>query len=305
VSFEHALISQYHPRANGASERAVQAAVRTIKKQINGNVADWDYKVPPTQLFLNSKYNIRTKSTPFSLMFGRNPNDFEDFGKEKDFVISEKIRKELQEKIKKMTEVVYPAVFEQVKQVTARQKQKFDESHKLIEFPVGSTVMILITEKQNKLDPKYKGFYTVVRKTTANTYVLRNERGFIEPRNYPPSLLKKVSSKISEHSDDIYEVEAIIGHKKNGENSYIYRCRWLGYDESYDTWEPVDSFTDPKFIKEYWQRIGEVPEGIKAVNKANKKLLKDIKNSVSNQSSGTKRKRYTKLTDQGKKIRKF
>ena len=76
VGFEHALISQYHPRANGASERAVQSAVNTIKKQIVGNVADWDQKVPSAQLFLNSKYNARTKSTPFSLMFGRNPNDF-------------------------------------------------------------------------------------------------------------------------------------------------------------------------------------------------------------------------------------
>ncbi|OAD67144.1 hypothetical protein PHYBLDRAFT_97209, partial [Phycomyces blakesleeanus NRRL 1555(-)] len=70
VGFEHALISQYHPRANGASERAVQPAVNTIKKQIVGNVADWDQKVPSAQLFLNSKYNARTKSTPFSLMFG-------------------------------------------------------------------------------------------------------------------------------------------------------------------------------------------------------------------------------------------
>ena len=28
--------------------RAVQSAVKTIKKQINGNVAEWDYKVGPT-----------------------------------------------------------------------------------------------------------------------------------------------------------------------------------------------------------------------------------------------------------------
>lgn len=56
--------------------------------------------MPSAQLFLNSKYNARTKSTPFSLMFGRNPNDFVDFGKEKDNATAEKIREDLKGKIK-------------------------------------------------------------------------------------------------------------------------------------------------------------------------------------------------------------
>ncbi|KAG2203804.1 hypothetical protein INT47_012737 [Mucor saturninus] len=289
VGFEHALISQYHPRSNGAT---VQSAVNTIKKQIVGNVADWDLKVPSAQLFLNSKYNARTKSTPFSLMFGRNPNDFVDFSQEKDYETAENTRKELQEKIKRMTEIVYPAVYDNVKQVTEKQKQKFDASHKMLDLKPGSTVMILITEKQNKLDPKYKGFYTVVRETAANTYVPKNEKGFLEPRNYPPSLLKKVSDKISEHQDEFLE--------KDDNNKYLYRCKWFDFDESYDSWEPEENFTDPKFIKEYWQRIGEVPESIKEINKANKRLLKDI--NVANQpSSGTKRKRKTRSVSQNKK----
>lgn len=304
VGFEHALISQYHPRANGASERAVQSAVNTIKKQIVGNVADWDLKVPSAQLFLNSKYNARTKSTPFSLMFGRNPNDFVDFGKEKDNATAEKIREDLKGKIKRMTEIVYPAVYENVKHVTEKQKKSFDTSHKMIDLKPGSTVMILVTEKQNKLDPKYKGFYTVVRKTAANTYVLKNEKGFLEPRNYPPSLLKKVSDKISEHKDEFFEVEAIIGHKKDDNNKYMYRCKWFDYDESYDSWEPEDNFTDPKFIKEYWQRIGEVPESVKEINKANKRLLKSM-NIATPQNSGTKRKRITRSVSQNKKQSRF
>ena len=146
------MISQYHPRGNGASERAVQSAVKTIKKLINGNVAEWDCMVGPTQLFLNSKYNIRTKSTPFSLMFGRNSNDFEDFSQEKDKPTQEKINKDLQDKIKFMTEIVYPAVYEQVKRVTDKQKEKFDASHKIQDIPTNATVMILVTDKQNKLD---------------------------------------------------------------------------------------------------------------------------------------------------------
>jgi hypothetical protein len=278
IAFEHALISVLHPRSNGASERAVQSAVKTIRKQINGNVADWDCKVAPTQLFLNSKYNVRTKSTPFSLMFGRNPNDFKDYSQEKDEQTTRKINDDLQKKIRHMTEIVYPAIYERVTHVTNKQKSKFDSKHKLIDIPNGSKVMILITDRQNKLDPHYKGYYTTVRKTAAGTYVLRNEQGFLEPRNYPPSLLK-VTSKNIITDDNYFEVEAIIGHKHdNKKNNYLYRCKWLNYDESYNSWEPPSNFTDPKFITEYWRRIGEVPETTTAINKANKKLLGQIKN---------------------------
>ena len=301
ISFEHALIAQYNPRSNGSSERAVQSAVKTIKKQIDGNVADWDSKVAPTQLFLNSKYNVRTKSTPFSLMFARNPNDFKDFSQEKDEQTAKEITEDLKQKIKNMTEIVYPAIYERVKHVTNKQKEKFDNAHKMIEFPVGSKVMIFITDKQGKLDPNYKGYYTVVRKTAAGTYVLRNEQGFLEPRNYPPSLLKQTSEKIIPKEETYYIVESIIGHKYDKKkNNYKYRCKWLNYDESHNSWEPPSSFSDPKFITDYWRRIGEIPETLTAVNKANKELIKQInqKNSSNNNSLVTNKRRRS--TDQNK-----
>ena len=293
LGFEHALISQFHPRSNGASERAVQSAVKTIKKLINGNVGDWDLKVPPTQLFLNTKYNLRTKSTPFSLMFGHNANDFEDFGKQKDKATTYETEKYLQKKIKLMTEIVYPAVYEQVKKVTEKQKQAFDDNHKIVDIPIGSTVMIYIVDMKGKFDATYEGYYTVMRKTTAGTYVLKNEKGFYTKRNYPPSLLKVVSDKIIPKAELFYEVDAIIGHKKDDEHGYLYRCTWKDYDESHDSWEPPSCFTDAKFITEYWRRIGEIPESIKAVNKANKRKLKELnqaeKNKASNSNAGTKR----------------
>ena len=230
-------------------------------------------------------------------MFGRNPNDFEDFSQEKDKPTEEKINKDLQNKLKFMTEIVYPAVYEQVKRVTNKQKERFDANHKIVKIPVNATVMILVTEKQSKLDPHYKGFYKVVNITKGGAYVLRNEKGFIEPRNYPPSLLKVVSDKIIPKEEKYYEVEAIIGHKKDENNNYLYRCRWLNYDESEDSWEPAENFTDPKFITEYWKRIGQVPEGLKAINKANKKILKELEdhNKQISQLQG-KRKRSTRLS---------
>lgn len=99
VGFEHALISTYHPRSNGASERTVQTSVRTIKKYVNGNKADWDMYVKPTQFFMNIKYNERTRTPPFTLMFGRNANDFEDYSQDEDQGTLVEREKEMQRKV--------------------------------------------------------------------------------------------------------------------------------------------------------------------------------------------------------------
>ena len=58
--------------------------------------------------------------------------------------------------------------------------------------------------------------------------------------------------------------------------------------------------TDPKFIKEYWQRIGEIPESITERNKANKRLLKDLQ-SVKHTP---KRKGSARVANQGKRSRR-
>jgi transposase InsO family protein len=274
--FEHRLISAYHPRANGVSERWVQSSVNTIKKQVNGMSADWDLYVGPTQLHLNTKYNERTKTPPFTLMFGRNANDFEDFSKEKDKAKRTEINQQLQDKIKMMSEIVYPAIYKRSLLVAQKQKDSFDKSHKLIDIPIGAEVMVKVLQKNNKLDPNYIGTYKVLRKTKGGSYVLQNEKGQIEPRNYPPSLLKLVNIDPIKSNDKFYDVEAIVSHKKvNGK--YIYNVRWKGYTPEDDTWEPAENFIDPRFINEYWKRIGMVPEDLSWKRKYN-----EVINSKSN-----------------------
>ena len=291
AGFEHRLISSYHPRANGVSERWVQSSVNTIKKQIRGAIADWDLYVPTTQLYLNTKCNERTKTPPFTLMFGRNANDFEDFSKEKSVEKSTEINRRLLGNIKMMTEVVFPAVYERTKLITGKQKEKFDATHKLIDIPVGASVMVKVTEKQNKLNPNYIGRYIVKRITSGGSYVLENESGKLEPRNFPPSLLKVISQDPVKSKDEFFDVEAIVAHKKIN-NEYLYNVRWKGYTEKDDTWEPAESFVDPKYITKYWERIGVVPKDLKRVNRSDNK---DTEMKYSNPS--IKRKRMLDLND--------
>lgn len=288
IGFDHALISTYHPRSNGASERTVQSAVKTIKKFLYGNKADWDLKVRPTQLFMNNKYNERTKTPPFTLMFGPNANDFENFSHQKDAYARKTIDAELQRKVKEMQEIVFPAIYEKTKKFVEKQKEAFDASHKLMEFPIGSQVMIKVVEKKDKLDPNYYGIYTVLNKTSAGTYVLKKKLKELEPKTYPPSLLKLAPQMQNE--DEFYEVDYILTHKEV-DGKALFKVRWKNYDSSYDTWEPAESFVDPKLLSEYWKKIGVIPPNRKDINKANKKLLTTIEDNHSDKYPSRKRTR--------------
>ncbi|SAL97877.1 hypothetical protein [Absidia glauca] len=76
---DHRVISAYHPRANGAAERTVQTVKATLEKQIDGESRDWDLFVPTVQLAINAKIVRLHGSAPFSLMFARKLNEFNDY----------------------------------------------------------------------------------------------------------------------------------------------------------------------------------------------------------------------------------
>jgi hypothetical protein len=60
------------------------------------NLKNWDLIVPAIQLAINNRIHSVTKSTPFSLMFGRNLNLFKDYSIEE--IGGEIQSKEIQEK---------------------------------------------------------------------------------------------------------------------------------------------------------------------------------------------------------------
>ncbi|KAG0807119.1 hypothetical protein G6F16_013859 [Rhizopus arrhizus] len=102
----------YHPSANGAAERYVQSAKKILAKFLEGATEDWHHYIPSVQLMINNKISTRLQTTPFSLMFARNINDFieyrDDAGelKKKEYMPHD----ELLKRIDHMSQVVFPVV---------------------------------------------------------------------------------------------------------------------------------------------------------------------------------------------------
>ncbi|CDH60654.1 hypothetical protein RO3G_15169 [Lichtheimia corymbifera JMRC:FSU:9682] len=175
LGVHHRFTTPYHPRANGIAERWVQSATDVIRKKIEGAGNDWDYYVPSTQLELNMRVAKRLNTPPFSLMFARDMNAYRDYRKNGATSSKPMSHDELVERLQYMQGIVFPALKEKVEAYNQAMTDKFNSTHKLIDFPEQSHVMVRVQSRGSKLAPAFEGPYTVLRKTEGGTYVLQDE----------------------------------------------------------------------------------------------------------------------------------
>jgi hypothetical protein len=98
-------------------------------------------------------------------------------------------------------------------------------------------IKLLQGGRSTSLSPLYDGPYTVVRKTRAGTYVLKDESNELLHREYVPFELKVVTIDESAIEEELYEVEEIRDHKdENGQRLYL--VKWVGYGERENDWLP-------------------------------------------------------------------
>lgn len=218
-------------------------------------------------------------------MFNRALNKFKDYTKDK--TVRQMSVEEIQEAIKKMEEIVLPAINERTKSVNEARKKKFDKEKTITEFTKGDQVMVRVRNKQGKLDAEYEGPYTIVRKNKGGAYTLKDLQGELELRDHVPSELKLVLPRKDVNAEDKnFTVDKIVAHRKDSNSSYSYKVRWKGYTPEEDTWETPSSFNDPLTITSYWRRIGEV-EPTKA--KGKRKLTARDAAAITNKKTRSKK----------------
>jgi hypothetical protein len=102
---------------------------------LQGYLTEWDQYVPMSQFFVNSKISEHHQSSPFAVMFARAPNSFEDHTQTSE---GQQSPSELQARINFITEVVYPSIRNNASNTQSKMAKKFDSSHQLPSFTVGS-----------------------------------------------------------------------------------------------------------------------------------------------------------------------
>jgi hypothetical protein len=281
----------YHPRGNGLAERYVQVAKLILNKEIKGTKQDWDWFVPNTQLAMNNKVSKRLQTPPFSLMFARHMNKPALTGNPQTNINTLKPMsyEDLIKRIEYMNDVVFPAIKERTQTVVNSQKEAFDKTHRIVDFPIGSYVVAKIPTRKNKSAPAYEGPFEVMQKTTNGTYVLKDTTGALASRNYVPSELKSVSH---DDNDNIFEIEAVLDHKGTPGRRQ-YKVRWKGYSSAHDQWIDAKDMNAQDELDIYWKKREEIKNKKKSeINKsapAEKRKRADIEKRSKRQQGKNKK----------------
>jgi hypothetical protein len=250
----------YNPLGNSVTERFVGIAKSSIIKSLNGKYEDWDLYLNPTQLAMNIKYSKLHKSRPYSIVFNRQPNDFEDYSKVKPTLSLLKAdTKKIQDRLAFAQEVVIPKIASLRKVTQEANHARFEKNHRIIKdmYPIGSKVMIINVHRQSKLEERYSGPFTIKGYTKNKSYILVDRLDNLLSRDVPTHHIKLIESSAASQNvikDQHFEVQAIIAHR-GGPIDYEYLVHWLGYNDPSDhTWQTASDFDSMLHIELYWQR---------------------------------------------------
>ncbi|KAF9982225.1 hypothetical protein BGZ75_006386 [Mortierella antarctica] len=138
---------------------------------------------------------------------------------------------------------------------------KFNRSHRILDFSSWHFVMTREETPDGKLSPKYHGPFKVMSRSDNGSYTLFDVTNQTLARNYSPEQLKRVTQALDVPSDESYEVEAIVGHDFSGEGEE-YTVKWK------DT-----------LIRQYWKRLKQSnpPKQAKKREKQRRKELRQHK----------------------------
>lgn len=140
----------------------------------------------------------------------------------------------------------------------ARSAERFSRTKRIVnpeKFSAGDQVYKLNYDRRSKLDPVKSGPFIVESVHNGRSLVLRDPSGAILPKKVPISHVSKFFPAVSsEESEPIFHVERILNHREHEGKTY-YLVKWLGYDSSSNTWEPIESFIDTSVIDRYWESL--------------------------------------------------
>ena len=184
VGVEHVVTSAYNPQANGLTERFNKTFCEALRKHAEADPMLWSKWLPYILLAYRTRvYNVR-KYSPFQLMFGRTMNTFGNWTDTSEEDSQMILNRTVQ--LKNLIQVHQPMALTNIKDHQEKQKEQQDLSNNILNQPLdkGTTVYVKIG-LLGKLEPRFRGPYTVVRMLQNGNYKLKNALGTELKTSYP------------------------------------------------------------------------------------------------------------------------
>lgn len=168
---KHWRTPNYHPQANAteAANKTIMNAVRAYLRD-DGNRRNWDVYLPEISCALNTARHSTTKYPPYTVLYG-----YDMITNGKDYVNSERATE-----VSRTRQNIHQRVTENLREAYRRNKMRYDQKTREIEYQPGefvwkakTTLSNLIDGYCSKLADRYEKC-VISKKTGTNTYMLRD-----------------------------------------------------------------------------------------------------------------------------------
>jgi hypothetical protein len=263
----HRMSTAYHPQTDGQTERYNRVLEDMLRAYVSPSLDDWDELLPVLQLAVNNSYNASHQSTPFFLVYGREPVVPGVTNK----VVS---RRRPVPDVQRWSSDLQQAVEKAKKCLAAardRMKEYADRKRTPVEFSVGDRVWLNCKnlnfkgQPSKKLLARFIGPYTIEQRVGGQAYklTLPSEMSRVHPV-FHVSLLRRFVDDgeihvppVHEVHDEVYHgVDCIVRHRGSGAKKQ-YLVKWTGYGPECNTWEPARRFEQdcPDVVAEYNRKL--------------------------------------------------
>ena len=261
----HVLTMAYSKEENGLVERAnkeVGRHLRSIIFETNSNT-DWSDRLPIIERILNTEIHSSTGVAPYKLIYG-NSIDLD----RSIFTNTSTSTTRTPENLGEWASRMLSAQKELIDKARSILKKK-DEEHlrrdtvSRTEFAVDSYVLVQYENTDHrppsKLHTHWRGPLQVVS-NEGPIYTLRNlvnnkledfhvkniKQFLYDPAQVDPRL-------VANKDYNVYDIESILKHKgkPTKRSSLQFLVKWVGYDNSHNTWEPWSNVRDNIILHQY------------------------------------------------------
>jgi transposase InsO family protein len=261
IGIQRKLSTAYHPETDGQTERTNRTMKTYLKIYSNHAQNNWLSLLAMAQLSYNNKLSEATGTTPYFANHGTHPNLFERTlpGPKAEAAVK------TADEMKALYELLHKKTLEAQGNSISHVNKKRKTAPQLKE---GDKVYLhtknLRTKRPSKgLDNVKVGPFLILKKNGPVTYTLqlppdakihpRFHVKLLEPAD-PETPLQR-TFRYETEEDNVFEVEEIIAHQGNKHNRE-YLVKWLGYDESENTWEPEGNLANCKrLIQEHHKEL--------------------------------------------------
>lgn len=259
LTLDHRYSTAFHPQTDGQTERANRVIEEVIRHFIDGTHKNWEDLLPLIAFAMNNAKSSTTGETPFYLNYGTHPRTPQNLGLPEGKIPSlEVVFQDMHDTLTRIKSLMITAQDRQKSYADARfrQPQKFKPD----DLVMLSTKNINFAFGKKKFHPKYLGPFVIdsIIGNHRNAVRLRLPASYKIHPVFHVSLIKPYKAGSSPVPPPIepeivdgapyFKVETILAKrvKSRGRGRKIteYLIKWLGYDESQNSWEPRSNLTD-------------------------------------------------------------